>query len=89
MNEKSSMKRRYRSFFIMVVCWVVFLNISVFFADYYRQSIVAFFIFAGGSILSGIFLIVKSMGFKCPKCNKRFDVRSRPRFCPHCGSSLE
>ncbi len=40
-------------------------------------------------ILRYIILGFKSMDFKCPKCHKHYDVRSRPKFCPHCGAKLE
>lgn len=45
-----------------------------------------------GTIILIIISIVCDMQYKCPYCNKRFDVRTHPSelfYCPRCGEKLQ
>lgn len=90
MEQKNSLQRCYRNFYIMLGCWSAYTMALILLVSYYMPTLITLLLFSGGiSLLGAFFLIVKSMGFKCPKCDRRYDVRSRPKFCPHCGTSFE
>ncbi|MBQ7651330.1 MAG: hypothetical protein IJS15_10240 [Victivallales bacterium] len=62
--------------------------VSLLIAVYTRYKNIGFGITLVGTFFA-ILIIVKSMDFRCPKCKRRYDMRSWPKFCPHCGTSLE
>lgn len=88
-QQQSPLRRRYRNFAIMVQCWGALMIASLLIAAYTRYKIIGVVGIAFVGPLFAIFLIVKSLDFRCPKCRRRYDMRSLAKFCPHCGAALE
>ena len=85
-KQSFSFRQRVRSFRIMAVCWAAFMIGGYFLSCKYLKVAFGWIILA---IPWTVFLCVKAMGLKCPKCQKTIDLRAVSKFCPHCGKPLE
>ncbi len=88
-EQKSSLRKRYRNFTVIALCWGLVLAGSVWIAETTQYRLQALYIWGIIGLPGCAFLIIKSMSFKCPKCKKRYGMRDWPKFCPHCGAALE
>jgi len=92
-KQKSSLRRRYLNYVLLgvigsiVLAGIIIISTNVIASKSYQMLAAAiFFIIA---VAWAAFLCYKGRDFKCPKCKKIYDMRSWPKFCPHCGAPLE
>ncbi len=80
-KRQPSMKQRYRDFRLLLFLWLVFMVVSL-------LSTNLNVVLAMVGVTLGVFGLIKSLGLKCPRCNKGIYILSYPKFCPHCGATL-
>ena len=92
-KKKSPLRQRYFNYVTFLICWSIALGIVLvallFFiiATPYKDFATPAVVILG--VLGLLFPVHKAMDFRCPKCKKVYDMRSWPKFCPHCGAPLE
>ena len=92
-EKKSTLRRRYLNYVLLGVLGSIVLAGLMLASMFVMASTscqvlgvaIVFFIGTGWAV----FLCYKARDFKCPKCKKIYDMRSWPKFCPHCGAPLE
>ena len=92
-KQKSPLRRRYLNYLLLgVIGSIVLAGIIIvstnFIASKSCQEFAVAIIFIIGMAWAA-FLCYKGRDFKCPKCKKIYDMRSWPKYCPHCGAPLE